>query len=80
MKATLIDGNHYRISDKAAGILARGKLPKWGWEKRVISEDKLKLSIKAIGSAYDVWLKRTTHTARTDSPARGWVWAVRVVW
>lgn len=66
--ATHIDSGFYRVSDKVAGKLAKsgplGRLPHEGMEGRVF-----------VGNT-QWWLTRTPYQHRTDSPARGWVWAV----
>ena len=61
----------YYISDKRAGALARvterGKLPKWGYELRVMIPD---------GAA---WLRRTALILSDPVKRRGkrnWVWSV----
>jgi len=63
-----IDNSFYRVSDKVAGKLAKdgplGRLPNEGMEGRVF-----------VGNT-QWWLTRTPYRYRTDSPARGWVWAV----
>jgi hypothetical protein len=68
-----IDNNHYKITDKLAGNLARAfpsdtlgsnKLPAWGKMREVYHN----------GQKY--WLLRTPYRYRVDSPKRGWVWAL----
>ena len=61
----------YYISDKRAGKLARaterGKLPRWGYELKVMLPDGL------------AWLRRTTLTLSDPVKRRGkrnWVWSV----
>jgi len=63
-----IDNGFYRISDKAAGALAKlkdRKLPRHGYEIRV-----------EVSPCLSAWLQRTPLRYRTDSPARGWVWSI----
>jgi hypothetical protein len=63
----LIDNNHFRISDKLAGQLAREnpcfgntKLPKHGYERCVIYQGKKH------------WMFRTNYS----SLKRGWTWCL----
>jgi hypothetical protein len=69
VKLTHIDVGFYRISDKDAVKLAKatllGRLPRPGYE--VLIE---------LADGRRAWLIRTPHRGYTDSPARGWVWAL----
>lgn len=66
--AAHIDNGFYQVSDKVAGQLAKdsplGRLPEHGNESRVFVHST------------QWWLTRTPYRYRTDSPKRGWVWAV----
>lgn len=66
--ASHIDNGFYRISDKAAGALAKlkgRKLPRHGYEIRV-----------EVAPCLSAWLQRTPLRYRVNAPKRGWVWAI----
>lgn len=77
-RKTYLSRNHYAISDRAAGTLAKsspgngGRLPRPGYEREVVCSDGLCI------------LSRTT-ICRVSDPLpfrhrrRGWVWTLRPV-
>ena len=68
MKMQFLNANHYRISDRDAGRLAKGvgrKLPKHGY-----------MLVVVLPSGHRAELLRTPYRHAANAPKRGWVWAV----
>ncbi len=70
-RAIYLSHNHYYVSDKTAGMLAkttnRKKLPSWGYEVTVI-----------LPNGEPATLARTTNSMfDAKKLKRGWVWTVR---